>query len=138
MRIRAARQAGDEAAGQAHRESEDQRLGHDRRRQAQLERQFAEGLEVDGGDREGLHRRGRRQADGTANQREQQRLAEERGEHRAAAKSNARSVPISAVRCATAANIVIIAPTTAPIEKMIDTDTPRMRMKFARASLCSA
>jgi hypothetical protein len=47
-------------------------------------------------------------------------------------------VPISPTRCATAANMVIIAPTMAPIEKITDRLSPRMRMKVASASLCSA
>ena len=38
---------------------------------------------------------------------------------------SARSVPISPVRDATLAYIVIAAPITAPIEKMIEIDVPR-------------
>ena len=53
-------------------------------------------------------------------------------------KPSARSVPISPMREATAANIVIIAPTTAPIEKITARLKPRMLMKVASASLCSA
>ena len=44
-------------------------------------------------------------------------------------KPIARKVPISAVRLATAAYMVIIAPMIAPIEKMIDNVMPRMLMK---------
>ncbi len=51
---------------------------------------------------------------------------------------SARRVPISAVRLATAPNIVIIAPTIAPIEKIADSVVPRIPMNFASASLCSA
>ena len=40
-------------------------------------------------------------------------------------KPSARSVPISPVRAATLAYIVIIAPMTAPIEKMTEIDVPR-------------
>ena len=53
-------------------------------------------------------------------------------------KPSARKVPISPMREATAANMVIMAPTTAPMEKMIARLSPRMLMKVARASLCSA
>ena len=44
------------------------------------------------------------------------------------------SVPISAVRFATAAYMVIMAPITAPSEKMIVSDIPRIRRNFAITS----
>ena len=47
-------------------------------------------------------------------------------------------MPISAVRFATAAYIVIIAPIIAPIEKITDSVRPRMLMKFESASDCSS
>ena len=50
----------------------------------------------------------------------------------------ARSDPISAVRLATAAYIVIIAPIIAPTEKITDSVIPRMRMKFDSTSDCSS
>ena len=42
------------------------------------------------------------------------------------------------MRDATEPNIVIVAPTTAPTEKITARLVPRMPMKVASASLCSA
>ena len=53
-------------------------------------------------------------------------------------KPRARSVPISLVRFATAAYIVIIAPIMAPIEKMIDSTMPRTLMKTDSVFDCSS
>ena len=53
-------------------------------------------------------------------------------------KPSARSVPISAVRDATLAYIVIMAPMMAPIEKMTEIVVPRYEMNLASASDWSA
>jgi len=50
----------------------------------------------------------------------------------------ARKVPISAVRLATEAYMVIIAPMIAPMENMVLRIVPRMRRKFAMSSDCLA
>jgi len=53
-------------------------------------------------------------------------------------KPSARSAPISPVRPATAAYIVIIAPIIAPIEKITESVSPRMLMKPESAADCSS
>ena len=46
-------------------------------------------------------------------------------------KPKARIVPISPIRLATADYMVIMAPMIAPMEKMMVSDTPRIRRNFA-------
>jgi hypothetical protein len=53
-------------------------------------------------------------------------------------KPSARSVAISPVRLATAAYMVIMAPTMAPTLKMADSARPSTLMKIASPRLCSS
>ena len=54
------------------------------------------------------------------------------------AKPKARSVPISATRVATADCMVMVAPITAPIEKITVNVSPRILIKRDSVSDCSA
>ena len=53
-------------------------------------------------------------------------------------KPSARRVPISAVRWATEAYIVVMAPMTAPSEKVTERAVPRTLRNFTMTSDCSA
>jgi hypothetical protein len=70
-------------------------------------------------------------ASATASRRNATRIAPRRN-------PSARKEPISAVRFATEAYIVIMAPIIAPTEKITDSVSPRMRMKFESTSDCSS
>ena len=77
--MRAARSAGQQAAGRSHQRGEEQTAGEQRRRDAELERDFAEAREVGRAGRQAVHRQRQQAADDAADERQRDRLGEKRG-----------------------------------------------------------
>jgi len=117
------------AARQSHQQREKQRAHDHAGRELKEKCQLRKGLEIGRRDAYRLQQRSGRKPRYAANEREQHRFEQERCQDRTPHETQRAQVPISAVRVATEAYIVMAAPIIAPSEKITDSVRPSIRMK---------